>query len=158
MSEIEKIVIGEKTYSVQRLSVLDTIYFHAEAMHLLGDAAGKILDVYIKAHKKGSMDFEAAGNALARIEPEAIRIIQPKILKQVITPENKFLDNEMTIEEWFSKPENAADVWEVTIKAGAILLGKYLPRFLQEMVEPMKAAVKTMAPESSSPIVSAPKL
>lgn len=158
MSAIEKIVVGEKNYSVQRLSVLDTVYFHAEAMHLLGDAAGKILDVYIKAQKRGNLDFEEVGMALSHIQPEAIRIIQPKILKQVITPENRFLDNEMAIEEWFSKPENIEDVWEVTIKAGAVLLGKYLPHFLQELLEPEKATAKTMAPESLSPRVSAPKL
>ena len=149
MSAIEKIVVGEKTYSVQELSVLDTIYFHAEAMHLLGDAVGKFLDVYVQAKNGGNIDLQELGKAFTAIDPEAIRILQPKILRQVVTPENKFLDNEMAVEAWFSKPENAGDIWELTLKAGGILLGKYLPRFLKEMVDAMKAAATTMTKSPS---------
>ena len=149
MSAIEKIVVGEKTYSVQELSVLDTIYFHAEAMHLLGDAVGKFLDVYVQAKKGGNIDLQELGKAFTAIDPEAIRILQPKILRQVATPENKFLDNEMAVEAWFSQPDNAGYVWELTLKAGGILLGKYLPRFLKEMVDAMKAAATTMTKSPS---------
>ena len=156
MSAIEKIVVGEKTYSVQELSVLDTIYFHAEAMHLLGDAVGKFLDVYVQAKNGGNINLPELGKAFTAIDPEAIRILQPKILRQVVTPENKFLDNEMAVEAWFSKPENAGDIWELTLKAGGILLGKYLPRFLKEMVDAMKAAATSMT-KSPSPTNTEPK-
>ena len=78
MSAIEKIVVGEKTYSVQELSVLDTIYFHAEAMHLLGDVVGKFLDVYVQAKNGGNIDLQELGKAFTAIDPEAIRILQPK--------------------------------------------------------------------------------
>lgn len=149
MSAIEKIVVGGKTYCVQELSVLDTIYFHAEAMHLLGDAVGKFLDVYVQAKNGGNIDLQELGKAFTAIDPEAIRILQPKILRQVATPENKFLDNEMAVEAWFSQPDNAGYVWELTIKAGGILLGKYLPRFLKEMVDAMKAAATTMTKSPS---------
>ena len=62
----------------------------------------------------------------------------------------------MAVEAWFSKPENAGDIWELTLKAGGILLGKYLPRFLKEMVDAMKAAATTMT-KSPSPTNTEPK-
>lgn len=152
MSAIEKIMVGEKTYSVQKLSVLDAIYFHAEAMHLLGDVVGKFLDIYTKSKTGGIVDLQEVGKAMASVDPEAIRIIQPKILAQVVTPENKFLGDEATIEEWFSRPGNESDVWEVTVKAGGVLLGEYLPRFLRDIVETMKAtATQSLSPTNTEP-------
>ena len=139
MSAIEQIIVGDKTYKVQKLSVLDTVYFHAEAMHYLGDAVGTLLDLYVRLRKGESVDLAEAGKALTHLDPMAIRAIQPKILSQVATPENKFLDNEMNIENWFARPENSCDVWEVTVKAASVLLGEYLPRFLKEAVGTMKA-------------------
>jgi hypothetical protein len=154
MSAIEQIMVGEKTYKVQKLSVLDTIYFHAEAMHYLGDVIGRFLDIYVQMQKGKELDLAEAGKALTLIDPLAIRALQPKILKQVVTPENEFLDNEMKIEGWFSRPENSGDVWDVTVKAGSVLLGEYLPRFLKKMVGTMK----TTATESLSQKNTEPKL
>lgn len=152
MSAIEKIVVGEKTYSVQKFSVLDAVYFHAEAMHLLGDVVGKFLDIYTKSKTGGSVDLQEVGKAMASVDPEAIRIIQPKILGQVITPENKFLGDEATIEEWFSRPDNTTDVWEVIVKAGGVLLGEYLPRFLKDIIGTMKAtATQSLSQKNTEP-------
>lgn len=145
MSAIEQILVGEKTYKVQKLSVLDTIYFHAEAMRYLGDTVSQFLDIYFKMQKTKEFDMSKIGEALRHIDPEAIRRIQPKILRQVITPENKFLDNEMEVEQWFARPENCGDVWEVTVKAGSVLLGEYLPRFLKEAVGTMKATAESIS-------------
>ena len=145
MSAIEQIIVGDKTYKVQELSVLDTIYFHAEAMRYFGDTVSQFLDIYMKMQKDKEIDMAKVGEALKHIDPEAIRTIQPKILRQVATPENRFLDNEMAIEEWFARPENSGDVWEVTIKAGSVLLGKCLPRFLKEVMGTMKATAESLS-------------
>ena len=145
MSAIEQIMVGNNIYKVQKLSVLDTIYFHAEAMRYLGDTVSQFLDIYIQMQKTKEIDMVKVGEALKHIDPEAIRIIQPKILRQVATPENKFLDNEMEVEQWFSRPENSGDVWEVTVKAGGVLLGEYLPRFLKETVGKMKATAESIS-------------
>lgn len=152
MSAIEQIMVGEKTYKVQKLSVLDTIYFHAEAMHYLGDVIGRFLDIYVQIKKGKELDLAEAGKALTYVDPLAIRALQPKILKQVVTPENKFLDNEMEIENWFSRPENSGDVWDVTVKAGSVLLGEYLPRFLKETIGTMKtAATESLSQKNTEP-------
>lgn len=151
MSAIEQIIVNDKPYKVQKLSVLDTVYFHAEAMHSLGDTICQFLDIFIKLKKKQDVEVSELGKALAHINPEAIRLIQPKILRQVATPENKFLDNEMNIEEWFSRPENASDVWEVTVKAGSILLGEYLPRFLKEVAGTVKTTAESLSQTNTQP-------
>lgn len=151
MSAIEQIIVSDKTYKVQKFSVLDTVYFHAEAMHLLGDVVSQFLDIFVRTQKGENLDVSEIGKALTHLDPEAIRKIQPKILKQVATPENKFLDNEMAVEDWFSRPENSGDVWEVTIKAGSVLLGEYLPRFLKETTGTMKTAVESLSQKNTSP-------
>lgn len=151
MSAIEQIMVGDKAYKVQKLSVLDTIYFHAEAMHYFGDILGKFLDVYIRGRKGEEVDLAEAGKILTSVNPEAIKTIQPKILSQVVTPENKFLNDPMAIEEWFSRPENAGDVWEVTVKAASVLLGEYLPRFLKDAAGTMKATAESLSQKSTEP-------
>lgn len=153
MSAIVQIIVNDKTYKVQELSVLDTVYFHAEALHYLGDVIGKFLDVYLQVKEGTDKNGALAevGKALASLDPEALHVLQPKILRQVATPENKFLDNPMNIEDWFSKPENAGDVWEVTVKAGSVLLGKCLPRFLKEAVGTMKAAAESVSQSNTTP-------
>lgn len=151
MSAIEQIMVGDKAYKVQKLSVLDTIYFHAEAMHYFGDVLGKLLDFYTQLRKNKDIDLAEAGKILTSIDPEAIRAIQPKILRQVATPENKFLDDPMKVEEWFSRPENSGDVWELTLKAASVLLGEYLPRFLKEAVGTMKATAESLSPMNTEP-------
>ena len=151
MSAIEQIIVGDKTYKVQKLSVLDTVYFHAEAMHYLGDTVGKFLDIYVRIKNGEKLDIAEAGKALTSLDPEAIRAIQPKILRQVATPENKFLDNEMNIEEWFARPENSCDVWEVTVRAASVLLGEYLPRFLKQAMGTMKATAESLSQTNTEP-------
>ena len=132
MADIESFLVNEKTYKVQLLGVLDSLYFQAELAQTLGSAVGEIVNLAIKAKGKiGDIDIGELGNSISKINPEALKKIQPKILAQVITPENRFLGDQQTIEEWFSKPENTGDVWEVLIKGAIALLGKYLPSFLK---------------------------
>jgi len=131
MQGIESLVVNNKTYKVQKLGVMDSLYFQAELLHILGASLGEIFDLFIKARGDSSkVDAGAFGAALAQINPDALKKIQPKIFQQVITPENKFLGDAIEVENWFSRDENRGDVWEVLIKAGKILLGEYLPSFV----------------------------
>lgn len=132
MSGIESFVVNNKTYKVQKLGVLDSLYFQAELLHGLGESIGEIIDLYMKASgDSGKIDAGKLGGALARVSPDTLKKIQPKILSQVITPENKFLADAIEIENWFSKDDNRGDVWEVLFKSGKILLGEYLPSFVR---------------------------
>lgn len=144
MSGIESFVVNNKTYKVQKLGVLDSLYFQAELLHGLGESIGEIIDLYIKASgDSGKIDAGKFGGALARISPDTLKKIQPKILAQVITPENRFLSDAIEIENWFSKDDNRGDVWEVLFKSGKILLGEYLPNFVRG--ESQKEKAKTSA-------------
>ena len=135
MAEIKQILVNEKTYKVQKLDVLETIYLHAEALHLMGDLAGSLLDIFFRFVKGENVELPELGTTLAKADPEAIRKLTPIILKQVITPENKFLSDPVEINAWFDRPENKGDVWEVIVYATGILLGEYLPDFLKGLIK-----------------------
>lgn len=123
------------------LGVLDCLYFQAELVCALGSSIGNIVDVFTKAGGKiEKVDAGEIGAALARIEPEKIKALQPKILSQIITPDNRFLGDEQTIEDWFSRPENTGDIWEVIFKGAIKLLGEYRPSFLKGV--PLKAVTQ----------------
>lgn len=139
MARIENILVNGKTYKVQTLGVLDSLYFQAELIHALGSSIGEIVDIVSKAKTKdgnidaNNIDAGELGAAIAKVDPKTLKEIQPKILAQVITPENNFLGDEATIENWFSRPENTGDVWEVLYKGAVVLLGEYRPSFLKGM-------------------------
>jgi hypothetical protein len=130
-NSINSIIINKKTYKVQKLDVMETLYLHAEAMHLMGDLLGNLLELYVRLLNKEKVDIQELGTCLAKADPHAIRILAPKIYAQVITPENQFLSDASAVENWFSRKENKADVWEVLVKAANVLLGEYLPEFLK---------------------------
>lgn len=132
MARIENILVNGKTYKVQTLGVLDSLYFQAELIHALGSSIGEMVEIYAKSNgKAGEIDAGEMGASLAKIDPKTLKELQPKILAQVITPENNFLGDEATIENWFSRPENTGDVWEVLYKGAIVLLGEYRPSFLK---------------------------
>lgn len=145
MAEIKSLLINNKTYKVQKLEVMETIYLHSEFLHLMGDLVGSLLEIYVKVLKKESVDMKEFGTTLSKCDPAAIKELAPKIFAQVITPENKFLADTPAIEEWFGKEENKADVWEVLTKAGHILLGEYLPEFLKGIFVPAKEKTENPA-------------
>lgn len=144
MSKIQQFIINNKTYKVQTFSVLDSLYFQAELVTSIGTSLGELANV-IKRNKDnlGNVDIGGLGEAIAKIDPEKLKKLQPKVLAQVITPENKFLGDEIAIEDWFNRDENAGDVWGVLIKATGFLLGEYLPNFFREGLLQMKAEVRT---------------
>jgi hypothetical protein len=139
MADIIPIIVNDKTYKVQKLEVLDTIYFHAEVLHSMGDMVGLLLDFYFRLSKEKEneekVDIKELGPILSKTDPEAIKKFAPLVFKQVITPTNKFLNDAPTVEEWFSQDNNKADVWPVLIKASGIILGEYLPDFLKGLIK-----------------------
>ena len=85
MSSIENIIVNNKTYKVQTLGVLDTLYLQAELVHALGPSIGNIVDILTKAKGNiGNIDAGEIGVALSKIEPETIKKLQTKILSQII--------------------------------------------------------------------------
>ena len=149
MARIENILVNGKTYKVQTLGVLDSLYFQAELIHALGSSIGEIVDIVSMAKTKdgkidaNNIDAGEIGAAIAKVDPKTLKELQPKILAQVITPENNFLGDEATIENWFSRPENTGDVWEVIYKGAAVLLGEYRPNFLKGVT--LKVATEVTA-------------
>lgn len=135
MAQITSILVNNKTYKVQKLDVLETIYLHAEALHLLGDLVGSLLEIWVRVANNENVNVKELGTTLAKADPEAIKKLAPKIYAQVITPENTILGSQDQMESWFSKKENKADPWEVLVKAGAVLLGEYLPDVLKKIFQ-----------------------
>ena len=148
MAEIDSILVNDKTYKVQGLSVLDTIDLHIDAIESFGEPLGK-LALLIGDIKTGKVPTNDDFCSIFKgINAEKIKPFKKRILAQVITPTNQFLGDDVTIEQWFSKPENMDDVWEVLVKATEKLLGKYLPNFLREIASQM--LVKATAKQSKS--------
>lgn len=134
MADIKSILVNGKTYKVQKLDVLETIYLHAEVLHSLGNVLGGVLDKIFRLSNKEDVPLEELGSTLAKVNPEVIKKLAPQIFKQVITPKNEFLGDAVAIQAWFSQEENKADVWEVLVKAADVLVGEYLPDFLKKLV------------------------
>lgn len=135
MAKIEKIIVNGKTYQVQTLGVLDTLSLHLTVTKYLGPAIGKISDVVISMKNGKDVDMSELGKVLADIKPDDVKELQMKVFAQVITPENTFLSDALSVETWFSKPGNEGDVWEVFYKATFELLGEYLPNFIKGMFQ-----------------------
>ena len=133
MADIKTIQVGNNVYKVQGLSVLDTIDLHIDVVESLGETIGKFVLLLgdLKLGRNPSNEEFAA--VFKGVNGEKIKPLKKRILAQVITPENKFLGDDVTIEQWFSKPENKADVWGVLYKAADVLLGEYMPDFLKNM-------------------------
>lgn len=150
MSGMESIQVNGKTYKVQKLGVLETLYLHAEFMHSLGEVVGEVADAIANAFKGKEVEIKEFGASLAKIKPEELKKLQPKIFGQIITPDNRFLGDPMTIEEWFGRPENASDVWEVLVKGGYCLLGEHLPAFLKGMLQKVKKVDPASLPSQTN--------
>lgn len=133
MSKIEKIIVNNKTYQVQTLGVLDTLNLHLVASKNLGPIIGKISEIALRNKSIKDIEISEIGEVLTKIEPDKIKELQLKTFSQVITPENTFLGDLLSIENWFSREDNAQDVWEVFIKALFLLLGEYLPNSVKGM-------------------------
>ena len=133
MAEMKSILINGKQYKVQTLSVLDTIDLHIDAIESFGETIGKFVLLMADAQNGKEPNNEELSSLCKGINAEKIKPFKKRILSQVITPENQFLSDEITIEQWFSRKENKEDVWEVLIKATNVLLGEYLPNFLRDM-------------------------
>lgn len=146
MATIKQFIVNEKTYKVQTLGVLDTLYFQAELVTSIGTSLGELADILKKSGGNlGNADMGELGCAIAKIDPEKLKKIQPKVLAQVITPKNEFLNDETSIEQWFGQDENAGDVWGVLIKATGYILGEYLPNFFRDMMKDKNQEVRTEA-------------
>lgn len=139
---IENILVNGKTYKVQKLDVLSTIYMHVDFMHILGPALTQAIAVLADLQKGKDINPEDIGYALAKLDPDVVKGLQIKVFAQVITPDNRFLNDPVTIEDWFSRPENSSDVWEVFVWGLKVLLGEHLPSFMKKI-----APEKTTATE-----------
>lgn len=128
---IENIIINDKTYKVEKLGVLETLGFHVEFMHSLGGVTAEAINVLSDLQQGKPINSEDIGTALAKLDPEVVKKIQIKVLAQVVTPENKFLNDPVYIEDWFSRPENSYDAWELMVEAARKILGEHLPSFMR---------------------------
>lgn len=154
MAEIKPILVNGKQYKVQTLSVLDTIDLHVDAVESFGETIGKYFLMIADAQSGKVPSNEEMASVFNGLKSEKIKPFKKRILAQVVTPENKFLSDEMVIEDWFSRPENKQDVWEVLIKATQELLGEYLPNFLRDMANQgleKATAGKLKSQENSEP-------
>lgn len=129
------VLIGEKRYKVEILSVLDSIDFQIEFTKGLGGFIGKLGAAYAtvqngKEVEKGFLDTLFDG-----INPETLKVLKKKVFAQVVTPENKYLNDEAYLQEWFSQDDNKEDVWTVLKEATVILLGEYMPKFLKDLIQ-----------------------
>lgn len=55
------------------------------------------------------------------------------------------MDNELVIQDWFSKPENCHELWLVVVAAMVELLGEQLPTTLNTAVVGLKSMVANLS-------------
>ena len=131
--KIKSILVGDKEYKVQMLSVLDSLDLQVEFITNCGGPISQAVAMYMDVKKGKEVSDDRFAEIFKSINPQTLKPIKSKILSRVITPENKFLSDESEIENWFGREENHGDVWEVLVKAAQMLLGEYLPSFLKEV-------------------------
>lgn len=148
---IKDILVGEKKYKVQTLSVLDSIDFQIEFTTGLGGFLGKLAAAYATVQNGEEVSKDFLDTLFDGIKPENLKPLKKKVLAQVITPENKFLSDESYIETWFSKDENREDVWTVLQQATVVLLGEYTPSFFKKLIKMGQEKVSAMQTQFKSP-------
>lgn len=156
MGDFSKITINNHVYKVESYSVMDAVMYHLEFASKFGGLIAGLTKIVTEKDKKvEDTDFIAL---FAAIKPDETKQIINKVLQRVITPENVRLDNEIVIQDWFSKPENSHEIWMVVVAAMVELLGEQLPATLNTAVVGLKSMVANLSisqtdikPSASSP-------
>lgn len=143
MGDFSKITINNHVYKVESYSVMDAVMYHLEFLSKFGGLLAGLTKIVTEKNKKvEDNDFIALFSA---INPEETKQIINKVLQRVITPENVRLDNEIVIQNWFSKPENSHELWLVVVSAMVELLGEQLPATLNSAVVGLKSMVANLS-------------
>lgn len=143
MGDFSKITINNHVYKVESYSVMDAVMYHLEFLSKFGGLLAGLTKIVTEKNKKvEDNDFIAL---FSSIKPEETKQIINKVLQRVITPENVRLDNEIVIQNWFSKPENSHELWLVVVAAMVELLGEQLPATLNSAVVGLKSMVANLS-------------
>ena len=143
MGDFSKITINNHVYKVESYSVMDAVMYHLVFLSKFGGLLAGLTKIVTEKNKKvEDNDFIALFSA---INPEETKQIINKVLQRVITPENVRLDNEIVIQNWFSKPENSHELWLVVVAAMVELLGEQLPATLNSAVVGLKSMVANLS-------------
>lgn len=143
MGDFSKITINNHVYKVESYSVMDAVMYHLEFLSKFGGLLAGLTKIVTEKNKKvEDTDFIAL---FSSIKPEETKQIINKVLQRVITPENVRLDNEIVIQNWFSKPENSHELWLVVVAAMVELLGEQLPATLNSAVVGLKSMVANLS-------------
>ena len=159
MGDFSKITINKHVYKVESYSVMDAVMYHLDFVSKFGGLLAGLTKIVTEKNKKvDETDFIAI---FSSIKPEETKQIIDKVLQRVITPENVRLDNELSIQDWFSQPENSHELWLVVVAAMVELLGEQLPATLSSAVVGLKSMVANLStsqmdtePSASSPVQS----
>ncbi len=147
---IKDILIGEKRYKIEILSVLDSIDFQIEFTKGLGGLIGKIGAAWATAQNGKEVSKEFLDTLFDGVNVETIKPLKKTIFKQIFTPENKCLSDEAYLQEWFSREENKEDVWTVLQSGAVALLGEYTPKFLKDLMNEGQKRISAMQTQLAS--------
>ena len=147
---MKDILIGDKRYKVETLSVLDSIDFQIEFAKGLGGFLGKLASGYATVQNGKELSKDFLDTLFDGLNPDTIKKLKKKVFAQVITPENKYLSDEIYLQEWFSREENKEDLWNVLHQATGALLGEYMPKFLKDLAKMGQERISAMSELSKS--------
>ena len=133
--KVKSILVGDKEYKVQMLSVLDSIDLQIEFVSNCGGIIGQAIAIFMDYKNGKEIKDDRIAELFKNINPATLKPIKTKIFERIITPDNRFLSDEAEIEKWFSQPENKGDIWDVLLKGAKELLGEYLPSFLKGITD-----------------------
>ena len=143
MGDFSKITINKHVYKVESYLVMDAVMFDLDFVSKFGGLLAGLTKIVTEKNKKvDDTDFIAL---FSSIKPEETKQIINQVLQRVITPENVRLDNELSIQDWFSQPENSHELWLVVVAAMVELLGEQLPTTLNTAVVGLKSMVANLS-------------
>lgn len=151
------VLIGEKRYKVEILSVLDSIDFQIEFTKGLGGFIGKLGAAWATVQNGKELEKGFLDTLFDGINSETLKVLKKKVFGQVVTPENKYLNDEAYLQEWFSREENKEDVWTVLKEGTVILLGEYTPKFLKDLIQMGQKRISAMQAQLESQTNTAKK-
>jgi hypothetical protein len=135
-SELVKVKLEDRVYSVLRFNPIDGLEFGLKIMSVLSGSFGG----WFEATKEGG-DVAKVGAELSKafLNPELKPLLRTA-LSQVFTPENKSLSDEAVFNAWFIRhPE---DMFDLSVRASWVLVKDFLPKSAVIAIQDLTAKVQ----------------
>ena len=132
MSDLLRIKIEERVYSVQKFNPMDGMEYGVKLAAMVAPALGGLMAAE-ESKKKGDADYGKLGADFARSikDPDLMPMFK-KAFGQCWTPENESLGDEAVFNKWFQ--QHPGDMFELGGRAAFLLSRDFFPSQLGTML------------------------